>query len=52
MLDQFPYKIDDKFDDGTMRDELDPVRESQLNDFIEIYSKLNNIPLICLCGMN
>ena len=49
MLDQFPYKIDERFVDGTMNEELDPVREAQYKDFIEIFSKMS-IPLICVCG--
>lgn len=30
--------------------ELDPVRDDQYKDFINIFSKLVKIPLICVCG--
>lgn len=49
MLDQFPFKVDERFADGTMTSEIDPVRQAQYNDFIEIFSELN-VPLLCLCG--
>ena len=32
-----------------MTAELDPVRQAQYDDFVEIFGKLN-VPLLCLCG--
>lgn len=77
MLDQFPYKIDERyvtfrlkfrltfcvqctlcylklnlfirFVDGTMTTDLDPVRQAQYDDFVEIFGKLD-VPLLCVCG--
>ena len=49
MLDAFSYKLVEGIEQRTYTDELNPEREEQYKDFIEVFSKMS-IPLICVCG--
>lgn len=50
MLDAFTYKLVPDIEGRVFTDELDPERDEQYEDFLKIFGKLNDIPLICVCG--
>lgn len=50
MLDAFTYKLVPDIQDRVFTDQLDPERDEQYEDFMRVFGKLTDIPLICVCG--